>query len=38
MAEKLSPQDRKLFLKVWNLNEDDWTDEEIVMAIQLGQF
>ncbi|MEY4275921.1 MAG: hypothetical protein RIS26_384 [Actinomycetota bacterium] len=38
MEEKLSPQDRELFLKVWNLSEDDWTDEEILMAISLGHF
>jgi hypothetical protein len=34
---ELTPEDKALFLKVWNLKEIDMTDEEILMAIKLGQ-
>jgi hypothetical protein len=34
---ELSKSDKELFLKVWNLDEKEVTDEEILMAIKLGQ-
>jgi hypothetical protein len=37
MAGELAQEDKALFLKVWNLKESDLTDEEILMAIKLGQ-
>jgi hypothetical protein len=37
MPEELTPEDKALFLKVWNLKESDLTDEEILIAIKLGQ-
>ena len=37
MSEKLTPEDKELFLKVWGFNEGDPTDEEIFLAIKLGQ-
>jgi hypothetical protein len=38
MNEELSPKDKALFLKVWKLDGGELTDEEILMAIKLGQF
>ena len=37
MGEELTPEDKELVLKVWGLKEGDLTDEEIVIAIKLGQ-
>ena len=37
MEGELTPEDKTLFLKVWNLDEQELTDEEILMAIKLGQ-
>jgi hypothetical protein len=37
MTTELTPEDKELFLKVWNLDEQELTDEEILMAIKLGQ-
>jgi hypothetical protein len=37
MSDELTPEDKELFLKVWGLKEGDFTDEEIVIAIKLGQ-
>ncbi len=37
MPEELTAEYKALFLKVWNLKESDLTDEEILMAIHLGQ-
>lgn len=37
MPEELTPEDKALFLKVWGLQEGELTDEEILMAIKLGQ-
>jgi len=37
MSNELTPEDKALFLKVWNLKESDLTDEEVLMAIHLGQ-
>jgi len=37
MPVDLTPEAKELFLKVWGLNEGDLTDEQILMAIQLGQ-
>jgi hypothetical protein len=37
MSNELTPEDKSLFLKVWNLKEGDLTDEEILMALKLGQ-
>jgi hypothetical protein len=34
---ELTPEDKALFLHVWNLDEQELTDEEILMAIKLGQ-
>jgi hypothetical protein len=34
---ELTPEDKALFLQVWNLDEHELTDEEILMAIKLGQ-
>lgn len=38
MEDELTPEDKELFLKTWNLQEGDLTDEEILMAIKLGHF
>jgi hypothetical protein len=32
----LDPADKELFLRVWNLTETEITDEEILLAINLG--
>ena len=37
MSEKLTPEDKELLLKVWGLKEGDFNNEEIVIAIKLGQ-
>ena len=37
MQEQLDPKDKELFLKSWNLKEGELTDQEILMAIKLGQ-
>jgi hypothetical protein len=37
MTTELTPEDKELFLKVWNLKEIDVTDEEIFMAVKLGR-
>jgi len=37
MPTELTPEDKALFLKVWGLKEGDLTDEQILMAINLGQ-
>jgi hypothetical protein len=34
---ELTAEDKALFLQTWNLQEGDLTDEEILMAIKLGQ-
>jgi hypothetical protein len=33
----LNPEDKELFLKVWGLKEGDLPDEQIALAIKLGQ-
>ena len=37
MSQQLTQTDKELFLKVWKLTETEITDEEIVLAIKLGQ-
>lgn len=37
MSQQLTQADKELFLKVWNITETEITDEEIVLAIQLGK-
>ena len=37
MSQPLTQADKELFLKVWNLTETEITDEEIILAISLGQ-
>jgi hypothetical protein len=37
MSDELTPEDKELFLKVWGLEESYLTDEEIFLAIKLGQ-
>jgi hypothetical protein len=35
---ELSPADKAFFLRIWNLTENDITEDEILMAIKLGHF
>lgn len=37
MEDELTSEDKALFLKTWKVQEGDLTDEEILMAIKLGQ-
>jgi hypothetical protein len=32
-----TPEEKALFLRVWNLTENDITDDEILMAIKIGK-
>lgn len=32
----LSPKDKEMFLEIWDLKEGQLTDEQILLAIQLG--
>jgi hypothetical protein len=36
--EVLDPEDKRLFLKEWGLKEGEMSDDEILMAMALGQF
>jgi hypothetical protein len=36
MSQQLTQADKELFLKVWNLEDGELTDEEISMALSLG--
>jgi hypothetical protein len=36
--EVLDPEDKRLFLKEWDLKEGEMSDDEILMAMALGHF
>ncbi len=33
---ELDPKDKEMFLKTWDLEDGEMTDEQILMAIRLG--
>lgn len=35
-VDRLSAEDKALFLRTWDLKEGDMSDEEILLAIKLG--
>ena len=37
-VELLDPKDKEMFLKVWDLKEGELTDQQILLAIALGNF